>query len=230
MKNRAKQAVAFVRKDYEVLEEQLLEAFPDVRFIDADRSFDWLDYDAMRRHPDDRKRELERIFLPKSEWRLRYLDHLFSDDRTTVKVWREPPDWRMEYMGPDREGNFSFANLPEMSLRIPMCRFEDDSRRDLGTSPPVRANNDRSIILIPVTIQTNHDENDNQQSEDVQKIWSILNKMMTNSLMIFSADGSRSIEPAEKGGMLWAGTHALEWTLEHPKNFINWGWNLYRSR
>lgn len=93
----------------------------------------------------------------------------------------------------------------------------------------MRVSEDEPINLVPVPVQTNHDPKNPDHAAFARGVWSVLNKQMTNRMVVYDQDSFERIGPVAIGSMLWAGAHACAWTESHPRNFIRWGRTLYRA-
>lgn len=229
MKNRARTAVAFSPKDYEVLEARLRARFPEISFFDTEKSFNWLDYDAMRRRHNEDPDDYRAIMLPRPEWKMQYLDRLLAEDHVIAGAWCEPPGWRLSYAEPDQDGQVYPRPTGLASLSLAMCHFADEARKAHWPDPPERRGPDVPHYLAPMPVQTNHDPDCPAQTAFARGVWSILTGLMTNRLGVYSGETGEFICEAPKGNWLWAGHAACAWTREHPMNFISWGKELYRG-
>lgn len=222
--------------EWNALSLRLMETFPGMRFQTSD-FWRWVvDPNTARQAQRATHEDLEPpycLLQPSEEWLFDYRTSLFTPDGSQMIAAVEPPGWHPTFQHVRNGTSIEMTNRPPKSLVVLPSRFENDAFESSYWLPPYREREDEYTYLVPGSIKTSFRADDIDTKRFVSKVWSILNGFLVNSVEIWSIE--RGVEPsfvadAPKGELIWASAAALDWTTEHPRNFIRVGWLGLKKR
>lgn len=229
MRVKALHYVALMPEDLHRLSLDMLRAFDGIRFVHRDFTDRVLDPASVRsrRVAANSGRDWPKVKLrPRAEWLLDYRTSLVTDNGSIITAWIEPRGWVPEFEFRDDGTDIALVNSPTRFLTVRPSHFENEGGTCTYTGPSLRRSETELIHLVPGDLQTSYRQEDAKESAFVRETWRILRHMLTKNFDLWKLDdpdGPRRIGPRARGELAWASAAALDWTTEHPLNFILFG-------
>jgi hypothetical protein len=139
-------------------------------------------------------------------------------DSSVARVYFPPADWQAEFEAVGADGDaFVLSNPP-----APMLLFAR-SRWFWGVHPAMR--HGKWAFSLP-TLEHGHitcayEADSPSQRALVRAVWRLLERITTNRLAGVQPRTESPRLMKDRGGMLWAGHHALEWCAAAPRRMLD---------
>lgn len=181
------------REDADAFSRVLLEAYPRIRFVPFEYWRRWIGGEG---HP------WEDLKPPHLD--LQYFDSLGDPSEWRFRAWVEPKGWQPDWQGPNENGIWVIKNQPHLQFV-----FERGM-----TIPPEHTN------LQAGRVWAYFGKDDREYRAFLNRLWRILAKMTTNSLLLVDRETKELRGPTVRC-TTWAGPHAIAWCREDPMRTLD---------
>jgi hypothetical protein len=186
--------LAMLSKDAEAFSRALLEIWPDIKFSNLDAGEEVIERDG-------------KIVDRRPKRNLRYYASLAEPGVSLFRVWREPEDWTLLWLGPNKYNVYELPNIPRFNFHYDASKIYSYRPHQLHSG----------------RIWGYHLKDDKEHLRFLNKVWRLIPKLTDNVVENWDRDTGELRFPAHRLE-LWIGHHTAAWCRARPDRRIDESW------